>query len=1300
MNVLYLCGGIGMFAQAIAADNLIVAHHTDVEIDATSRGIASKHHNIDHTTLPQDLTQVTHAHLADLKAKYGRIDLVIATTPCQGLSSANKNGTGLQDPRSALFRHAIDIICHLLSEDEDLLYIAENVDFRSAHPQDYQEVCAALGTPDYIDAKHTSGSNRKRLFWHNLPGKHAAEQPHPIDANTLLRPGCTLAYGATTAPCIMASWRCAHKKCKRLKGTCNDYDGHIPYQFMNTQAPVVVYQDGCPRHLLPDEAERLMGLPTDYTATTADGQPVPAMQRLIRLGGGIDLRSVRQLIARIPHPRSIPHDPREHTDTHIGHVQHTVHDHVKPHTQWNTANIAKWITPGPLPTAKHYGAPEGDPGAWHHSWHLEGAEDLVRCCTQGFPLRYEGDRENDVEDKNGKTCLEHPDITANELQKEVASGHILGPYNAPPLPGFKCTPRGLKEEPTKFRPITMGNLPIDNSVNDGIPKMDHIHLARACDIERKISAAYASTGQVWMATADVKQAYRTMPVRPEDWHLQGIAWDGQYYIDARMSFGCRSSVDQWLRFSDALAWTLLRWGVHALHYVDDFIFIASSEQECADQVRKFKAICASWNVELKEQSDCGPARRITVLGVEYDLVNMKRKITQTRVAQLDDLLQRATTDRDRALWEKLTGILWYVIRCAPIGTPHLQRIMETTIRARAQRKPAMPTAAALEAIAWWQAFMHTTRVADGSNTWHGESLIPTKHTTATVTAMGDAGSEWGIGGHDSHSYFKAPWTTELWSDVQRNASSSSLHMEAIQLLVMTRIMAPSWQNTRVIIELDSLGLVHTYNKGRHKHPAINAILAEISSLQIKHDITIDTRWIRRCHNEAADALSKDDMPRFWKNIQGGRTQIIVTPHDLRRPAHYKTGGMRRTGQEQAAWDARPTKRIAPYITAAANTTALSLKHQIAKVTAAHDDEAEPLHATRSGVKHYLRFCTRTDRHHDVAPNPTKMADNILHWMADAVHTYHDPTTGKTKRALSTTSIPTYLCQIDHWYSATTRTPRSLLQKDERVSRHRKLITAHYKSARRQVHGITYERLELLIHNAQRLDANSAATLTAAYSLAWFAMLRPTEYMLTPQHSKFDPTRHLRAGDVKFWRAQQEIRPGSTQRPTYMTVNIKQSKTDSMRLGANLIIGSTTTATCPVSAVWNYMNLMNPEPTKALFPGLKYPTMLRTTRLLLGKDAELYGLHSLRVGGAQALALSGRSVAYIMAKGRWKNIESVTRYVEVPDDIKTTDSAAMARTQAQRAHGPQHYGYGQQHTLPERESLLPQYPRNWKQRAVC
>jgi Reverse transcriptase (RNA-dependent DNA polymerase). len=238
-------------------------------------------------------------------------------------------------------------------------------------------------------------------------------------------------------------------------------------------------------------------------------------------------------------------------------------------------------------------------------------EDIVRCCTQGFPLRYEGDRERHVETANGKTCQENPEVTADELRKEVAKGHIAGPYSEPPLPGFKVVPRGLKEEPTKFRPISQGNKPIGDSVNEGIPRAEHIQLARTRDIDRRIRRCMEETGEVWIAKADIKAAYRTMPVRPEDWQLQGIKWNGEYYIDLRMSFGCRSSVDQWLRFSDALAWSLQRMGVNAPHYVDDFLFIASSEQECQEQVDKFKFICRSWGVTLKEQKDCGPAQVIT-----------------------------------------------------------------------------------------------------------------------------------------------------------------------------------------------------------------------------------------------------------------------------------------------------------------------------------------------------------------------------------------------------------------------------------------------------------------------------------------------------------------------------------------------------------------------------------------------------------------------------------------------------------------------------------------------------------------
>jgi hypothetical protein len=49
------------------------------------------------------------------------------------------------------------------------------------------------------------------------------------------------------------------------------------------------------------------------------------------------------------------------------------------------------------------------------------------------------------------------------------------------------------------------------------------------NIERRIKQCYAQTGECWMAKADIKAAYRTQPVRPEDWQLQGIKWQGKYY---------------------------------------------------------------------------------------------------------------------------------------------------------------------------------------------------------------------------------------------------------------------------------------------------------------------------------------------------------------------------------------------------------------------------------------------------------------------------------------------------------------------------------------------------------------------------------------------------------------------------------------------------------------------------------------------------------------------------------------------------------------------------------------------------
>ena len=110
-------------------------------------------------------------------------------------------------------------------------------------------------------------------------------------------------------------------------------------------------------------------------------------------------------------------------------------------------------------------------------------------------------------------------------------------------------------------------------------------------------------------------------------------------------------------------------------------------------------------------------------------------------------------------------------------------------------------------------------------------------------------------------------------------------MEALQVLVAARALGHTWHGSAVVTKLDCLALVAAMNKGRHQHEPINDIMSELNHLQMKHDFVLTPAWVRRFKNEAVDALSKDDMPRFWHNIQGDRTLINLTPDHLRFPTN-------------------------------------------------------------------------------------------------------------------------------------------------------------------------------------------------------------------------------------------------------------------------------------------------------------------------------------------------------------------------------------------------------------------------------
>ena len=124
---------------------------------------------------------------------------------------------------------------------------------------------------------------------------------------------------------------------------------------------------------------------------------------------------------------------------------------------------------------------------------------------------------------------------------------------------------------------------------------------------------------------------------------------------------------------------------------------------------------------------------------------------------------------------------------------------------------------------------------------------------------------------------------EVTRAATRKTTTSSTFLELYQMLLLARVMGPTWTGQHVAMQVDSYALVPAFRKGRGNTEQESDMVREIALLQVTQGWSWEVSWIPRALNEAADALSKNDMPRFWANVEGTRAQLTVSPAQLRLP---------------------------------------------------------------------------------------------------------------------------------------------------------------------------------------------------------------------------------------------------------------------------------------------------------------------------------------------------------------------------------------------------------------------------------
>ena len=102
-----------------------------------------------------------------------------------------------------------------------------------------------------------------------------------------------------------------------------------------------------------------------------------------------------------------------------------------------------------------------------------------------------------------------------------------------------------------------------------------------------------------MVKADIKEAYRMIPIHPHDQHLLGVQWNDYCYVDRMLPFGLRSAPKTFSAMADGLQWILTQHGItHILHYLDDFIFVAASMGQAMRQKHTLVSNFNAWEFPL------------------------------------------------------------------------------------------------------------------------------------------------------------------------------------------------------------------------------------------------------------------------------------------------------------------------------------------------------------------------------------------------------------------------------------------------------------------------------------------------------------------------------------------------------------------------------------------------------------------------------------------------------------------------------------------------------------------------------
>ena len=505
-------------------------------------------------------------------------------------------------------------------------------------------------------------------------------------------------------------------------------------------------------------------------------------------------------------------------------------------------------------------------------WAKELANDLDRDfilngIREGFDLIQRDATVLPAFTKNNRSALRPG--AKEQIEEQLCKGLSLGHFGSSDIPPIIVNAIGgvPKRDSSELRLIMDCSRPLALSANSYMD-LDHYKYTTVDEAACKAKPGF------WLAKVDLKHAYRSVGTHPSSWKVTGMSWLFQgtssmtFLFDKRLPFGARTSPMIFHRLTQSVCRMMARRGFTVLAYLDDFLIIEPSQQQCQIAVDTLINLLQSLGFTINWSKVVQPSQSLCFLGVEMDTVNRVLQLPRARVSELLDILNLTLTKRkcQKHHLQRLVGKLSWAARVVRGGRTFLRRLITVMNSAKHRHHHVYLNTQARADLQWWASLLPVFNCI---------YLFPDELPMTSALAYTDA-SPAGGGCCWHNDWLYVNWALDFPNIYPLHIN----YKETFMVLQATKRWAPFWSGQRVVVKSDSEVAAAIVNKGTTPCPIMMDWLRELFWLSEYYAIQLTVEHIPGSANIIADSISRLDETCHQHALHAWLSRSSSSPEDL------------------------------------------------------------------------------------------------------------------------------------------------------------------------------------------------------------------------------------------------------------------------------------------------------------------------------------------------------------------------------------------------------------------------------------